>query len=105
MGTLKFEVGHSLSQDEARKRVEALLSHWSRQYGMRAEWSGDSARISGQAMGVSIEASLSVLENKVGGEASDPGFLLRGQAQKYLTRKFAEYLDPSRPLEELCREA
>lgn len=105
MGMLKFEVPHTLSKDEAKKRVEALLSYWSRKYGMSAVWSGDGATVRGKAMGISIDATLSVSERKVGGEATDPGMLLRGQAQKYLTRKFADYLDPARSLDDVSREA
>ncbi|MBI3184270.1 MAG: polyhydroxyalkanoic acid system family protein [Myxococcales bacterium] len=101
MGMLHFEVTHSLSREEAKKRVEALLSYWSRKYGMKAEWTGESAQLSGKAMGISINAHLTVQDGKVGGDASDPGILLRAQAQKYLTRKFGHYLDPSRSLEEL----
>ena len=28
MGTMKFEVPHTLSKDEARKRVEQLVNYW-----------------------------------------------------------------------------
>ncbi|MFZ5468356.1 MAG: polyhydroxyalkanoic acid system family protein [Myxococcota bacterium] len=98
MGMLKFEVPHTLSKDEAKKRVEALLRHWGTKYGVKAQWAGDRATLAGKAMGVSIDGHLEVLEGKVGGEATDPGMLLRGQAQKYLTRKFGDYLDPQKSL-------
>ncbi len=55
----------------------------------------------GKAVGVTIDGNLEVLANKISGEASDPGMLLRGQAQKYLTRKFSEYLDASRSLDDI----
>ena len=55
----------------------------------------------GKAVGVTIDGNLEVLSNKISGEASDPGMLLRGQAQKYLTRKFSEYLDASRSLDDI----
>ena len=57
----------------------------------------------GKAMGVTIDGKLAVEGHRIAGEASDPGMLLRGQAQKYLTRKFAEYLDPTRTLEQLIK--
>jgi hypothetical protein len=101
MGMLKFEVPSSLSIDDAKKRVEALLAYWSRKYGIESAWDGMKATMKGKAMGVSIDGKLEVLGNKISGEAADPGLLLRGQAQKYLTRKFAEYLDPTKSLEEL----
>lgn len=105
MGMLKFEVPHSLSKDEAKKRVMSLLSLWNQKYGMKIDWTGDSARLVGKAMGIHIEAMLQVFDNRIGGEGPDPGLLLRGQAQKYLTRKFTAFLDPSKSLSELEKEA
>lgn len=102
MGMLKFEVPNALPVDEARKRVEALLDYWKRKYNVASSWTGDSATMKGKAMGVSIDGSLAVEGHRIAGEATDPGMLLRGQAQKYLTRKFAEYLDPKRSLEDLA---
>jgi hypothetical protein len=103
MGMLKFEVPNALPIDDAKKRVEALLSYWARKYGVQSAWDGVKATMKGKAMGVSIDGSLEVHGAKIAGEASDPGMLLRGQAQKYLTRKFAEYLDPRKTLDELLR--
>ena len=104
MAMLKFEVPHALPKDEARKRVEALLAYWSKKYGVQSSWQGDGATLSGKAMGVSIDARLQVTDAKVGGESKDPGMLLRGQAQKYLTRKFAEFLDSKKSLADLQRD-
>jgi hypothetical protein len=100
---LKFEVPNTLPVEEARKRVEALLAYWNRKYGITAQWSGVRAAMKGKAVGVSVDGNLEVLGSKVAGEASDPGMLLRGQAQKYLTRKFAEYLDATKSLEAIIR--
>ncbi len=96
MGMLKFEVPHSLTKVEAKKRIEALLAYWSGKYGMRCEWNGDGAKISGKAVGVTIDAHLTVTDHIVGGEARDPGLLLRGQATKYLRTKLADFLDPKK---------
>src|SRR5688572_11945737 len=101
MGMLKFDVPHSLPKAEAKKRVEALLAYWNKKYGVTAQWSGDQAKLAGKAMGISIDANLEITDSRVGGEAPDPGMLLRGQAQKYLTRKFSSFLDPGRSLEQL----
>lgn len=100
---LKFEVPHGLPVEEAKKRVEALLAAWNKKYGVKAVWTGDTAKLEGSAMGVSVNGHLTVLAGKVGGESTDPGILLRGQAQKYLTRKFGEYLDPSRSLDAVIK--
>lgn len=103
MGMLKFEVPSSLSIEDAKKRVEALLGYWNRKYGVQSSWNGVKATMKGKAMGVSIDGNLEVLGNKISGEASDPGMLLRGQATKYLTRKFGEYLDPKKSLDDLLK--
>jgi Putative polyhydroxyalkanoic acid system protein (PHA_gran_rgn) len=101
MGMIKFEFPHALATDEAKKRVEALLAYWSRKYGVKASWSGEKATMNGKAMGFSFDGWLVVDGKRVGGEASDPGMLLRGQASKYLTRKLGEYLDGKRQLSEI----
>ncbi len=101
MGMLKFEVPNAVSLDDAKKRVEALLAYWKRKYNVNSNWDGLSATMQGKAVGVSIDGALTVLADKISGEAKDPGMLLRGQAQKYLTRKFAEYLNPDKTLEQI----
>ena len=103
MGVIKFEVPNSLPVEDAKKRVEALLGYWNRKYGVTSAWDGVSATMKGKAVGVTIDGKLSVEAARIAGEASDPGRLLRGQAQKYLTRKFAEYLDPKRSLDQVVK--
>ena len=105
MGMLALEIPHALAVDEAKKRVEALLSYWSRKYGVKATWAGDKVTFAGKAMGITIDGNLSLLPTKIAGQASDPGMLLRGQAKKYLERKFAEYLDPKKSLADVSQEA
>jgi hypothetical protein len=104
MGMLKFEVPSSLSVDDAKQRVEALLAYWKRKYNVASSWDGLSATMQGKAVGVSIDGALTVLADKISGEAKDPGMLLRGQAQKYLTRKFAQYLDSAKTLEQIIEQ-
>lgn len=95
MGTVKFEVSHTLSKDEARRRVAQLVEYWASKYGVKVDWAGDAAKMVGKVMGMSLNANLEVHANKVSGEATDPGFLLRDKAKKYLQEKFASYLDPT----------
>jgi hypothetical protein len=101
MAKIKFEVPSSLPVEEAVKRIEALLAFWNRKYGVRSTWSGHQATMAGKAVGVTIDGALEVQASRVAGEAADPGMLLRGQAKAYLTRKFAQYLDPARSLQDL----
>src|SRR5579862_455568 len=103
MGMLKFEVPHALPKDEARKRTDALLHYWSKKYGVKFSWSGDGVQLEGKVMGVTLKGNLAVAEGKVGGEATDPGFLFRDKARQYLTRKFTSYLDAQADLAVLER--
>lgn len=103
MGMIKLDFPHTLSAEEARKRVEALLAYWARKYGIRATWAGEKATMAGKAMGFAFDGWLQVNPSVVGGEASDPGMLLRGQAKKYLERKLGEYLDPKRALADILK--
>jgi Putative polyhydroxyalkanoic acid system protein (PHA_gran_rgn) len=103
VGTIKLDVPHSLGLEEAKKRVMALFDYWGKTYGVRSAWSGDSATFAGKAIGITFDGTLSLTANKVSGEAADPGMLIRGQAQKYLTRKLGHWLDPHASLESLVR--
>ena len=98
MGTMKFEVSHSLPKDEAKKRVEQLLQHWGTKYGVKSDWSGDGAKLNGKVMGINLDASFVITDKAIQGEGTDPGLLLRGQAKSYLQKKFGAVLDPSKSL-------
>lgn len=105
MGMMKLEIPHTLpTLDEAKARVQALLDYWSRRYGVKSSWVGDKATFAGKAMGITIDGHLTVTAVRVGGEATDPGMLLRGQAQNYLKRKFTHYLDPKKTLKDVQGE-
>jgi hypothetical protein len=99
MGSMKLDVSHALQLEDARARVTALLEYWAMKYGVKIAWAGDKATFDGTVMGITFKGHLTVQPGKVGGEASDPGMLLRGQAQKYLTKKFGTYLDPTKTLD------
>jgi len=96
MGTMKFEVPHSLPRDEAKKRLEQLLSQWGTKYGVVSNWNGDGASVSGKVMGIQLDASFQISDSGVKGEGTDPGLLLRHQAKQYIQRKFSAVLDPGR---------
>ena len=102
MGMIQFQVPHSLSLAEAKRRMEGLTQYWAR-HGIQSTWKGEEAQLSGKVMGLSLDATMRVTDKTVGGEATDPGLLLRGQAKKYLTHKFETWLDPTKSLEELER--
>ncbi|MGQ0506977.1 MAG: polyhydroxyalkanoic acid system family protein, partial [Myxococcaceae bacterium] len=91
---MHFSIPHSLPIPKALRRVELLTSYWSEKYGVTARWSGQTAELQGHIFGMNLDAHLEVTDTKVGGDVSDPGFLMRGTARNYLQRKFSTYLDP-----------
>lgn len=95
MGTMKFDVPHSLPKEEAKKRLEQLVSYWGNKYGVRSQWNGDSATISGKVMGISLDASFEVRDGLIAGEGTDPGMLLRSKAKQYIQTKVGAFLDPN----------
>ncbi len=97
---MEFHVSHALPRAEARARIEKLTSYWSR-HGIQSTWNGDEAQLNGKVLGMHLVATLRVTDTQVGGEASDPGMLFRGQAKRYLTEKFAHFLNPAIPLADL----
>lgn len=101
MGSMKFEVPHTLSKDDAKKRIEQLTHYWQSKYGIQSNWQGDGASMLGKVMGIKLEAKFSVTDTAVQGEGTDPGMLFRDKAKKYLTHKFSTFLDPSKSLEDL----
>jgi hypothetical protein len=102
MPRIQFEVPHTLSLSEAKRRMEKLTQYWAK-HGIQTSWAGEEARLTGKVMGMSLDATMRVTPKSVGGEATDPGMLLRSQAKKYLTHKFESWLDPTKSLEELER--
>ncbi len=103
MGMMKMEIAHRLPVDDAKKRIDALLGYWKRKYNVASAWAGDKATFSGKAMGITFDGNFVLQATKIAGEAKDPGMLLRGSAKSYLERKFAEYLDPNKSLEQVTK--
>jgi Putative polyhydroxyalkanoic acid system protein (PHA_gran_rgn) len=102
MARIQFEVPHTLSLPEAKRRMEKLTQYWAK-HGIQTSWSGEEAQLTGKVMGMHLDATMRVSAKSVGGEATDPGMLLRSQAKKYLTHKFETWLDPTNSVEELER--
>lgn len=101
MGMLKLEIPHTLSVEEAKTRVQALLEYWARKHGVKASWAGDKATFAGKVLGIGVDGHLTVTPKGIAGEASDPGFLFRSKAKEYLERKFGSYLDPKKTVDQL----
>lgn len=104
MAKIKLDIPHTLTVEDVKQRLDSLLGYWTRKYGVKGVWTGQNATFNGKAMGVSFDGSLKIHPAKLEIESIDPGFLLRGQAEKYLRRKFGDYLDPKKTLADLARE-
>ncbi|MET0401586.1 MAG: polyhydroxyalkanoic acid system family protein [Cystobacter sp.] len=101
MGTMKFEIPHTLNKDQARQRVEQLLAYWKSKYGVQSNWSGDGAKVSGKVMGISLDANFTITDGVIQGEGTDPGMLLRGKAKSYIQDKFSSVLDSSKSIDDV----
>lgn len=100
---IHLRVPHSLPQDEAHERVQALGDYFKNKYSVNVVWDGRTVRLDGRYMVVHFEGVARVEPNAVDLDGKDPGFLLRGQALRYLERKLRAYLDPGTPIEQLPR--
>ena len=87
-------VRHSFSKEEATARVGYLFDYWHRRFGVASVWQGNQAWISGRVFGLDIQARLEVTEDRVQGEAKDPGWLMRGRAADYIRKKLLKYMHP-----------
>jgi len=91
---LKFLVNHHFARADAKARVQQLLEYWTQAFGVKNHWNGDQVKLRGHVFGVDFRARLDVTDTAVGGEATDPGALLRAAASNYVKRKLLKYLSP-----------
>ncbi|WP_373046503.1 polyhydroxyalkanoic acid system family protein [Vulgatibacter sp.] len=100
---MHIDFPHRLSQAEAKARLQALGDYLQNKHGIGVTWQGESARIQGRYMVVSIDGTVDVGADKVVFDGKDPGMLWRKKAKDYLTHKLGKYLDPSVPADQLPR--
>lgn len=91
---MTFNVPHHWSRADAHARTQMLFDYWKKAYGVTSTWTGDRAHVVGKVMGISIDAVLEVADDHIGGEGKDPGFLTRGMARTYITKKLQKYMHP-----------
>ena len=70
MPKMKMTIPHTLGQDEARQRVQGMISNMKEQYGdkvsdLEEEWSGDTGRFSLKAMGMNLKGTLEITDNSL----------------------------------------
>jgi hypothetical protein len=92
---LRFLVEHPFARSVAKERVGQLLSYWGSRFGINNRWKGDHVQLDGRILGIDFKARLEVQDHCVGGEATDPGLLLRQRAHDYIRRKLLKYLSPT----------
>jgi hypothetical protein len=101
---LDYPIG-SLTQDEAKARLQALGEYLTSKHGIAVVWTGDRATIKGKYLVVGIEGTFSFEGKNAVFDGKDPGFLWRGKAKEYINNKLKQYLDAGTKLEDLPRKA
>lgn len=94
---------HTLSQDEARRRLEVLGTYLVKKHGMAVAWTGNRVRVGGRILAIKIDATLSLSPGNVRLDGEDPGLLVRKKVEEFLRSKLALYLDPATPESALPR--
>lgn len=101
---MEFHFPSTLPVDDMRERTRALGDYFQNKHGMQVQWLDDNtARVSGKYKVLKIEATVALRDGGVDVTGTDPGRLLRGAAQKYLTGKLATYMAPGTGLDALPR--
>lgn len=70
MPRMSMQIPHSLSQDEAKSRVQGMITSLKEQYGsqisdLHEEWNGDTGRFSAKAMGFDLKGTLQITGNEL----------------------------------------
>lgn len=87
---------------EAMERLRALVTYWQDKYGIEPDWKDDGASVSGNIMGFSFEAHLTVDDAEILVKGPPPNILVRGRVIGYIEEKLDEYLDPEVSVDDLA---
>jgi len=99
---MEIEFPYSLSDDDARSRLDLLAQYLSNRHGIKVTWLDDArARFSGRYLVVKIDGELTLGGGHARFKGEDPGFLWRNRAKDYIHGKLAKYLDPQAQATEL----
>ena len=86
---------YSLSDDDARSRLQLLGRYLTNRHGIQVTWIDDTrAHFNGKYLVVKIDGELSLGSGHARFKGEDPGFLWRNRAKDYIEKKLAKYLDP-----------
>jgi len=100
---MQIDFPHTLSQDDAKARLEALGDYLRNRHGIQVTWQGDKAAFKGRYMVVKFSGELTFGDGVVHFRGEDPGILWRKRATNYLLGKLTKYLDPGVEIETLPR--
>jgi hypothetical protein len=93
---MEIDFPYSLSDQDARSRLERLGRYLSNRHGIQVNWlDGARARFSGRYLVVKIDGELTLGSGHARFLGEDPGFLWRNRAKDYIQGKLAKYLDPT----------
>ena len=99
---MEIDFPYSLSDPDARVRLELLGSYLANRHGIKVTWLDDGkARFSGKYLVVKIDGELTLGSGRARFKGEDPGFLWRNRARDYIQGKLAKYLDPAAQPSEL----
>ena len=86
---------YSLSDDDARSRLQLLGRYLTNRHGIQVTWLDDArAHFNGKYLVVKIDGELTLGSGHARFKGEDPGFLWRNRAKDYIEKKLAKYLDP-----------
>ena len=99
---MEIDFQYSLSDDDARSRLELLGAYLGNRHGIKVTWvEPHRATFSGKYLVVKIDGELRIGNGHCQFKGEDPGFLWRNRAKDYIQGKLAKYLDPSLQLAQL----
>jgi hypothetical protein len=99
---MEIDFPYSLSDHDAKSRLELLARYLTNRHGIKVSWLDDSrARFHGKYLVVKIDGELTLGSGHARFKGEDPGFLWRNRARDYIQGKLAKYLDPAAHTAEL----
>lgn len=92
---MEIDFKYSLSDQDARARLDLLGQYLGNKHGIKVTWVDDGrAQFSGKYLVVKIVGELTLRNGQAQFRGEDPGFLWRNRAKDYIEGKLAMYLDP-----------
>jgi hypothetical protein len=92
---MEIDYPYSLSDTDARSRLEILGKYLHNKHGISVTWVEPTrAKFTGKYLVVKIDGELTVQNGRARFKGEDPGFLWRSRAKDYIQSKLEKFLDP-----------